>query len=353
MLRHPARRGEAVASWLLIVALACASSACREIFPYAATASTREAGAPIDGPTDEGARDRSPPTPEAGVVDLAPAGDGSCPWSDFSTPTRLARVNDAYADDWCPWVSVDGLQLYFKSWRSGGLGKGDLYRATRATLADDFDAPTPVTELNTAGSEDCASLSADGLLIVFGRDELGDLLIANRITPSGRFDAPVILDELRSDAALEASPRLSADGLALLFASTRAGGAGAWDIWVAERRARDDRFSAPQPFPAINGPANELSAELSADGLQVVFASDRAGGAGGLDLWIAQRPALGVPFGAPSPLSGVNTAADDLHARLSADGSTLYFNRETDIHGGSALGGKADIWVAVRSRQCP
>ncbi|MCZ6792798.1 MAG: hypothetical protein O7J95_04200, partial [Planctomycetota bacterium] len=64
------------------------------------------------------------------------------------------------------------------------------------------------------------------------------------------------------------------------------------DIFVRHRRA--DGWSAPRPLDGpedggVNTTSNELSPVLARDGERLYFASDRAGGHGGLDLWSARR----------------------------------------------------------------
>lgn len=50
----------------------------------------------------------------------------------------------------------------------------------------------------------------------------------------------------------------------------------------------------------------------SPDGLSLFMASNRPGGKGGLDIWVATRPSSSAPWGAPTNLGEpVNSAADD------------------------------------------
>lgn len=49
----------------------------------------------------------------------------------WSTPTGLAVLNTT-ANDYTPYLSSDGGEIYFASDRAGGLGLGDLYMSTRS-----------------------------------------------------------------------------------------------------------------------------------------------------------------------------------------------------------------------------
>src|SRR5205085_7270378 len=62
----------------------------------------------------------------------------------------------------------------------------------------------------------------------------------------------------------------------------------------------------------------------SPDELTVVFASTRAGGPGSADIYIATRTSKTAAFGAPSLVAGVNTAGRESRPILSTDGLSLY-----------------------------
>ena len=44
----------------------------------------------------------------------------------FGTPTNLGPTVNSSAVDECPWISADGLELFFCSTRPGGYGNYDL-----------------------------------------------------------------------------------------------------------------------------------------------------------------------------------------------------------------------------------
>lgn len=99
-------------------------------------------------------------------------------------------------------------------------------------------------------------------------------------------------------------PVISADGDTLLL--TRISDTGDADLFIAGRVG--DAWTEPRSLAQLNTIDNELSPSLSADGQRLYFASDRPGGAGGLDIWISLRE--GDLWLAPSPL-GFNTRDDE------------------------------------------
>jgi hypothetical protein len=81
---------------------------------------------------------------------------------------------------------------------------------------------------------------------------------------------------------------------------------------------------APEPAYGLNTAANELAPAVAADG-RVYFASDRAGGTGGYDLYVATLRNGG--FGDVQPVPLCNTGFDETDPAPSPDGSELLFVR--------------------------
>lgn len=64
--------------------------------------------------------------------------------------------------------------------------------------------------------------------------------------------------------------------------------------------------------PNLNTEFNDGCPILSPDGLSLYMATNRPGGAGGLDIWVAKRPTTTSGWGAPVPLADeINTAANE------------------------------------------
>jgi hypothetical protein len=160
---------------------------------------------------------------------------------------------------------------------------------------------------------------------------------------AGTFATAVAVPELAT-AATESAPSLTADGREIFFHSDRAGGTGDRDLWHATRASDDEPFAAPVNLTAVNSDRDDRHPAISADGLTLYFASSRPGGNGSLDIWTASRPDRQSPFSAPSLVEGVNSGAADRHPAISADGARLYFNSGR----GGGTGG-ADVWMATRS----
>ena len=91
--------------------------------------------------------------------------------------------------------------------------------------------------------------------------------------------------------------------------------------------------------PTINSTYADARPTMSPDGLLLFFDSSRPGGFGGQDLYMTRRTTLSDPWGTPVNLGPlVNTNDTEECARISADGSTLYWDAERPGgHGGNDL----------------
>jgi hypothetical protein len=136
------------------------------------------------------------------------------------------------------------------------------------------------------------------------------------------FAAPAPVVEVASPGDNDEKPTLTADMLEMYFLSDRAAGPGQGDVWVSTRAGPGDLWGAPALVTAINGPSRETSPAISADGLTLCVASDRAGGQGGLDIWVSTRASRSGDWSAPVPLAELNSPADEIprppgdHARV-------------------------------------
>ncbi len=93
------------------------------------------------------------------------------------------------------------------------------------------------------------------------------------------------------------------------------------------------RFDPLQPalgavsLVELNSAGQEFAPALGDDG-RLFFTSDRSGGAGGLDLWVARVE--GRVFTAPRPLAELNTEADESDPAPAPDGGLVFVRRVRD-----------------------
>lgn len=92
----------------------------------------------------------------------------------------------------------------------------------------------------------------------------------------------------------EGCPVETRDGLSLMFASTRPGGSGNLDVWVADRGRIGDGWQPPRAVPLpINSESNDLCP--TPVGRYLYFVSDRPldGGCGGGDILVSRQSPAG------------------------------------------------------------
>jgi WD40-like Beta Propeller Repeat len=82
--------------------------------------------------------------------------------------------------------------------------------------------------------------------------------------------------------------------------------------------------------PELNTTSLDGCPILSPDGRSLFMASNRPGGHGGLDIWVATRPSADEPFGAPENLpEPVNSSADDFCPTPLRGGGLFFVSRRT------------------------
>ncbi|HUS32269.1 MAG TPA: hypothetical protein VMZ53_27400 [Kofleriaceae bacterium] len=83
-------------------------------------------------------------------------------------------------------------------------------------------------------------------------------------------------------------------------------------------------FGSGTPVAELNSPQHDNFVWLTSDELTAYLSSQRTGGLGGYDIYVATRTSKTAAFGTPQLLSTANTAMDESRPSLSSDGLTLY-----------------------------
>jgi len=116
------------------------------------------------------------------------------------------------------------------------------------------------------------------------------IMAANAFSQNIVFSAPQNMGGVLNTAVNDQNMTLSPNGLNLYFASNRAGGLGGQDIVVSRRSALGAAWSAPQNLGAtLNSTDSEAPMSFSLDGRTMFLQSNRAGGLGNQDLYISTR----------------------------------------------------------------
>jgi Tol biopolymer transport system component len=264
--------------------------------------------------------------------------------------TNLGPRVNSQSNDCMPSISSDGLELYFASDRPGGSGGYDLWVAKRESINDNWFTPVNLGMVVNSGNYDIwPSISAGGLTLYFCSSRPGgyggeDIWVTTRASRDDNWSAPVNLSPAINSSSRDRAPVISADGLELFFASTRYGN---YDLWVARRGTKDSDWSAPVNLgPGINSLHIESGPALSADGLWLFFHSNWPGGSGSnSDIYVMRRETKKDDWYQPGNLGpGINTAYAEVCPTVSADGRSLFFSDSRwSVPRPGGFGG-ADLW---------
>ncbi|MCP4452570.1 MAG: hypothetical protein GY809_14005 [Planctomycetes bacterium] len=247
-------------------------------------------------------------------------------WSDAEAVTE---VNSRFVDK-SPFMSFDGLTLYFSRHSGSGWYYTRIYQATRPVVNVPFQTVTEISSLNyNGGHVDSPWVSPDNLRMYYFRTEPGSLSrikLSTRNQVSADWPEGSNIQELNSLGRL-ASPTLTSDELIMVFSgSSLPGGMGGHDLWMATRATRSAAFGPATNLVELNTTAAEYHGSLSGDGLSLSFISNRNGS---FQIFKAERTVLGQPFGSPVAMTEFETPDAVLdYPFMTADRSGFLFTRD-------------------------
>ncbi|MBU3679216.1 MAG: hypothetical protein FGM32_06370 [Candidatus Kapabacteria bacterium] len=235
------------------------------------------------------------------------------------------------ADEYAPAVDLRGSGMLFTSERSG---VSQVYHCSASGKV-----------LLVGGTFNEKGRAAGYVSITSGGDGLGArYLLAERQTFSSIVRVTRTADAIELGQPLEnvngqfyaSQPTISPDDTRMMLVSDREGGFGGLDIWMLERRV-DGTWSAMQHAgEALNSPGDEISPVLvSSDTL--LFASNGMGGLGGFDLYMSVY--RNGRWSDPVPLDEINTGSDESDACILPDGTICFASNRAGGQGGF------DLWL--------
>lgn len=272
-------------------------------------------------------------------------------------PKNLGAAVNSRDDEYLPSLTADGQTLVFTrrfprkaTTTANTKEEEDLYVSTlnNGQWSHAERMPEPV---NSTDNEGAQCISQDGRIMFYtacNRNDGGgrcDLYMC--VNKSGRWSKPRNLGSAVNSGAWEGQPTFSIDGRTLYFVSNRKGGHGGMDIW--KTTFDGGQWTAPENLgPEINTEFDEMSPFIHFDDHTLYFSSNRPEGMGGMDLFVAKRDDNGR-WTQPTNLGyPINTEGDDNNLIVSADGRTAIFASQRD--GGQ---GKMDLYsfeLPVESR---
>ena len=210
----------------------------------------------------------------------------------------------------------------------------------------------PLTAFNTEENEGAMSMSPDNTTAIFTachrKDGFGscDLYISQR---SGDKWSPARnMGPSINTRWWETNSSLSSDGKTLYFISNRSGGQGKSDIWMATKDKNGNWGNVRNLGNIVNSEGNEMTPYIHPDGRSLYFASDGHMGMGGLDLFVTYRDAKGnwsepVNLGYP-----INTIDNEMGLVVNALGNLAYISSQREGGYGGYDVYKFDLYPEAR-----
>lgn len=254
-------------------------------------------------------------------------------------PTRYEVENlkkfNTREDEWAPRWGNDEKRnsIIFTSNREGSKGKGtdqwtgvnfsDIY-VTNKPKSKNTDWPgewSPVTTLdegetlNTGVNEGEASSNRKGTVYYFTKCPQDKKKVQGcyiyKSMKKGKAWGEAELVYMGDSAYNYVHPFISGDELTIYFASNRPGGHGGYDIWMATRTKKSAKFSNITNLgPNVNTAGQEVFPSLRND-QELYFSSDGWPGMGGLDLFVSHNKG-GAWQKAENLMVPINSCGDDL-----------------------------------------
>jgi len=261
-----------------------------------------------------------------------------CPvvMAQWTAPVPLTEVNTQYSDG-SPFLSYDGLSLYFTRSSTNSFYYARIYEATREQPYGPFTSVREISQLNSSSRHVLWPwVSPDNLRMYYSKS-VARFILSQRASVHDPWPIGSDITELNALGKIY-DPSLTSDELAIFFHSRDiSGGQGGYDIWMASRLDPGDPFANVQNPSGINTASAESGAFVSPDGLELYFASNRNGQ---WQIFRATRQSREDAFGNVQHMSifdipgGLSSAPS-----VSSDGRSFYFVGVTD-------GEMADIWVS-------
>ena len=276
---------------------------------------------------------------------------------------NLGEAVNAKEDELAPLLSPNyDNKLYFSASRFGNTGGmrddegkvDELYGSFRTDMFSTYEqggkwtVPEPMPNLlNSSRNDVILDFTQNGQVMFFfkGNDLVsGELLVdtfnsQSQSLFSKSFNGP--LDPQQGDISLH----FYNDSI-LIFASRKAGGFGGLDLYISTYN--NGVWSPSKNLgPKINTPYDETTPFLAKDGRTIYFSSNNPGSIGGLDVFMSRyRDDQEDWTTAINLASPINSPGDDAYFKISPNGLKAFFSSERK--GGQ---GGTDIYVAYFKKE--
>lgn len=254
------------------------------------------------------------------------------------TPVQMPAHLNRFGLQYFPYTTADQRYFIYTTRLSSRPDHDEnIYISERKN--GEWQEPASISNnINTKANEGAATISGDGKTLVFTScnrpDGQGDcdLYISSRT--GNNWSKPSNMGKLVNSKAWDSQPSLSADGRTLYFSSTRGGGIGKEDIWVA-RLQEDGNWQKPVNLgKTVNSAGRDMAPSVHTSGSTLYFVSDGHLGLGGLDVFKVTRK-QSKQWSEPQNLGyPLNTQADEGSLFITSDNKVGYYSRQVTTDAG-------------------
>jgi len=265
--------------------------------------------------------------------------------SDNAVVTKIEGINSK-AQDYAPvpfeegivFTSTRGLEAKKGMFSSFGRKQySDLFYAKRMEGNTFGEAQPLMGEVNGKFHDSAPTFNSEQTMMIFTRtSEKGknwkgrrDLQLYQALATEGGSWSSIEALPHNSKNYTSCHPTLSANGELLIFASNRPGGYGGMDLWAMKKK--EDSWEEPVNLgPSVNSQGNEVFPHITQEG-ELYFSSDGHFGAGGLDIFLAIQTSkmrlnawalsrnLGAPFNSKKDDFGFTIGENKMEGYLSSN----------------------------------
>lgn len=254
----------------------------------------------------------------------------------WSVPTNLQNLNsekDEFAPYWDKWNEI----LYFNSTRNNYSqyfisARVDSINFTNPKLVQD-----KLNKVNSNRSYITMLSPEEGIISAFSLYKRRSYLNLHKVFRTGNiWGEPILEDSLKCECFVS-HPTISPDGKMLIFTSDRFSENGDTDLWMAVRQD-DGTWGSLIKLSEINSPGNEITPFLASNDT-LYFATDGQIGPGGFDIYYSVL--IDGIWQRPKPLIEINTEYDESDPMILPSGELIFASNRP---GGK---GSLDLYLSI------
>jgi hypothetical protein len=275
------------------------------------------------------ARDAAPPNGKDSGKPIDPDGggpitpSGRCdPLKAFGAPTLVTELDPESSTTKSAVLSPDELEVFYLRYTSSG-GVWDLRHARRSSKDDPWGTPT--TDAITPSPQGFLALTAAGKKLYYWT--IGQNYRAGRASTTGTFGAPATY------VAPDDAWTFVVDSDDTAYFAKLAEGGGERFIYRAPIDSSGYTFSQAKQLENIHvAGASDMRAVLNASETALYFGSNRPGGRGLDDVWVARRSNKQEEFGPGTHVRELSTPDPDYVTWVSDDDCVVMLDRASHVY---------------------